>query len=241
MSNSTLTSWLSSIRIEVWTFVVEVITLLAVVLPLFIGLRNRPKLEFLSIQSEPHKEAENKVSYRILLEVKNRGRHPALNCHAHFDLLSRLEADLPSYRTLEWYYPDREQTHARTAQLSYQERASIELLRLVVTETKLSEDQMKYEYELDGKQVASFIGKSPVPVSQIPVSSLKWSKAPDKTVEYRMTQGLSTDSRRLKIIIEMLPVGKFKVSIYGDNGVQKFGQVTVTFGSEPKLDPILDL
>ncbi len=209
--------------------------------PFFIDWINRPQLRFIQpiVEAEPDKTDPHKITYSILLEVENYGKHFARACNARFSVLSVTRITVPSWGVLEWVYEDGHRESQ--GNLSYRQKARIELLRLVASETNLSEEQMKYDYELHGKQVASFTGKSPVPVSQIPVASLIRQKEPDKMVEYRMTQGLSKDSGRLKIVIEMLPVGKFKVSIFGDDGVKKFGQVTVAFGSEPKVDPIVDL
>jgi hypothetical protein len=209
--------------------------------PFFIDWIRRPQLRFIQpiVEAEPDKTDPHKITYSILLEVENYGKHFARACNARFSVLSLTRITVPAWGVLSWIYEDGHRESQ--GNLSYMQKARIELLRLVVNQTKLSEEQMQYEYELDGKQVASFIGRLPVPVSQIPIASLERPKAPDKTVEYRMIQGLSTGSQRLKIILEVLPIGKFKVSIYGDDGVKKFGQVRVVFGSDPKVDPIVDL
>jgi hypothetical protein len=43
--------------------------------------------------------------------------------------------------------------------------------------------------------------------------------------------------------IEVIGVADIKISIFGDDGLEKFGQVrlTLTFGKTPEVSPIIDL
>lgn len=207
--------------------------------PFFIEWIRRPRLGFVQQLVEDRTPADSKQKeYAILLEMENHGKHRATNCRARFTLLSQEKAKLPPWGVLKWIYEDGHPDSV--GNLSYKERARIELLTLKVTETTMSEGQVAYRYETgDGIQVTTYVGQ-PTTITEIPVSSLKWS-TPDKTAEYKMTQALSKDARRLRILLDIMPVSQFRVSIYGDDGLEKFGQVKVIFGSKPKVEPILDV
>jgi hypothetical protein len=91
----------------------------------------------------------------ILVEVMNRGKRTARNCHAHFDVLFQEGTNLPSWKELDWIYSDGHRDSVGS--LSYNRRARIELLRFTTTETKLPSEQVNYKYEVDGKVVIDFV------------------------------------------------------------------------------------
>jgi len=105
--------------------------------------------------------------------------------------------------------------------LSYKARARIELVKLTVIETALSEGQTSYEYRLGGKFVAEYE-----------------SNQQSQTVQTSPVQGGPT--RGFSLDLEFIPLGIYEISIYGDHDVEKHGEVTVELKSKPHVESIIE-